>query len=77
MQNLAHYYSKNYENGWNDFAAWLMVLLFIGLIALLVYLFLQGLSNKGSTALDEAKKRYAKGEITKKQLDEIRKELNK
>lgn len=81
MQNLAHYYSKDYGNGWNDFAAWLTMLLFIGVLALLVYLLIQGVSGKGpstlDSALDEARKRYAKGEINKKQLDEIRKELKK
>lgn len=74
--NLAHYYSSEYSHGHGDY--WLGVLLALVFIALLVTLIAVLLRGVGTgQALDEAKRRYARGEITKKQLDEIKKELKK
>ncbi len=61
--------------------AWIFRLVFIGLI---VWLIIHALSNNKTdintfnqpeTALDILKKRYAKGEITKEQFDQIKKDI--
>ncbi len=56
--------------GWN-------MLFWIIIILLLVYFFIKYFSegNFGSNSLEILKKRYAKGEITKKQFDQMKKDL--
>lgn len=60
------------------FGGMLMGIIFIGLIALLIYLLVRSL--KGSdrpleTPLDILKKRYARGEITKEDFDRLKKDI--
>jgi putative membrane protein len=53
-----------------------MWILLIAIIAIAVYFFVkQSQGVRDESALDIAKKRYAKGEITKAELDEIKKNL--
>jgi len=59
-----------------------MIIFWILIIVLIVYLIRgeMGSSHKqlghtGETSMDLLKKRYAKGEITKKEFDEIKKDL--
>jgi mono/diheme cytochrome c family protein/uncharacterized membrane protein len=60
---------------------WIMWILMIVLIVLVVYVLARGLTPGGpaspphETALDILKKRYARGEITKAQFDEMKKDL--
>lgn len=59
------------------FGGMFMWIIFIALIAVVVYFLIKqskGMSH-GESALDIAKKRYARGEITKEELDEIKKNL--
>ncbi|WP_415230770.1 SHOCT domain-containing protein [Psychromonas sp.] len=55
----------------------MMVLFYVMLVFLLVYLFrhLIGKGFKKETALDILNKRYASDEITKEQLDEMKKNI--
>lgn len=75
-----HYYNPiidGYNNGWGVWmmAFWLVVVVVIG------YAVIRLLNNHGATTgtkidpVDIAKERYAKGEITKDQFAEIKKEL--
>jgi putative membrane protein len=78
-------FSQPYHHmgGWHTFG-WtggVMIILWIVLIAALVFAFVQ-LVNKGNlsavpkeSALDILKKRYAKGEITKEEFERMKKEL--
>jgi putative membrane protein len=60
---------------------WIMWLLIVAIIVLVVYLLVRGSWSGGpgptphETALDILKKRYARGEITKEQFDEMKKDL--
>lgn len=71
---------------WGDFGGWWMVLGMIfmvifwgGIIALVVWVIRrmtrQGPSSDGRTPLDIAKERYARGEITREQFEQIKKDL--
>ena len=73
---FAHYYGSDYHHGSGDYL-WglLFAVLFIALSIFLVVFLARGL-HKTDDNLDVAKKRYAKGEIDKKQYEEIKKELS-
>ncbi len=71
MGNYPAYY--NYNSFWN--VLWLIFL--IGVIVLIIW-FIYKFTSKGKkseTPIDILQKRYAKGEIIKKQLEEMKKEL--
>lgn len=66
--------------GYWGFFGWLfMVLFWAAVILVIVYLFRQirgpAVPAAGETALDVLKRRYASGEITKEQFDEMKKEI--
>ena len=54
-------------------------LLFIGAIVWLIRSLTGGVSgqNRESQALETLKQRYAKGEVSKKEFDQIKKDINK
>jgi putative membrane protein len=60
----------------------LMMVFYIGLILIIGYVIYVLLKNakiiggEGSTAADILKRRYAKGEITKEQFDEMKKNIS-
>ncbi|MBI2135477.1 SHOCT domain-containing protein [Candidatus Woesearchaeota archaeon] len=55
----------------------LFMLLFWGLIIWIAVTFINGFStSKDENSLDIIKKRYAKGEITKKQYEQMKKEIS-
>lgn len=62
--------------GFGGFAMWIIV---IALVAIIIYLAIQKekaiKSEEKETPLDILKKRYAKGEITKKEFDSMKKDL--
>ena len=68
-----HMYGYPYPN---DIWAWLMMALmtlaFIGVVVFIAHLL--GRSDKNDP-LEEAKRRYARGEISKKELEKIKKDL--
>ena len=73
MGNYPTYYG--YNNFWN--ILWLIFL--IGIIVLIIWL-IYNFTKKGKeseTPINILQKRYAKGEINKKQFDEMKKELRK
>ncbi len=70
---------------WWAFGGVSMILLWVGLIALLVWVVMRiarGSSNGGGggesrkDALDIARERYAKGEITKEEFEQIKKDIS-
>lgn len=83
MNSIAHGYGTDeLSHGYSDNAwGWLPMIVMMIIVALGVVLLVrfassnQTQTNK-SSALDILKQRYAKGEITKKQFDEIKKDLN-
>lgn len=64
----------HWEGHWFG-GGFMMVLFYIILVFIVVYLFRHSLGkrSKNENALDILNKRYAAGEITKEQLDEIKK----
>jgi len=73
MGNYPSYYGYGYNSFWN--ILWSIFL--IGVIALVVW-FIYKLTKKGKgseTPINILQKRYAKGEINKKQFEEIKKEM--
>lgn len=76
-----HYFDYGYMMGWG-WGGWILMILWwlillFGLTALIHYLISGSSSKKNSpkSALDILKERYAKGEISKKEFEEIKKEL--
>ncbi|HVS58605.1 MAG TPA: SHOCT domain-containing protein [Candidatus Saccharimonadales bacterium] len=81
-----YYYDHQMMDGWNGNSPWgwlfglLMMVLFV-LVAVLVLRYLAREWHKGNdgksgeTAMDILQKRYAAGEIDKKEYDEKRKDL--
>jgi len=62
----------------NGFGGMFMGIIFIGLIALLIYLLARASKGGGRTAetpLEILKKRYARGEITKEDFDRMKKDI--
>ena len=75
MGSYPTYYSYGYNSFWN--IPWLIFL--IGLIALIIWIIYK-LTRKGKeseTPINILQKRYAKGEINKKQFEEMKKEIGK
>jgi putative membrane protein len=66
--------------GWSPWLSWLLTFIIGGsLIALVIWLIFGSSQHKPTTetsALDLVKKRYAKGEITKEEYDQYRKDLS-
>ena len=67
--------------GWGWAFSWVpMILLWVGLIILLVWVVMKivkGSSNESKgDALDIARERYAKGEISKEEFEQIKKDLS-
>lgn len=66
--------------GWWAFGGVSMILLWVGLIILLVWVVMKivkGSSNESKgDALDIARERYAKGEISKEEFEQIKKDLS-
>jgi len=72
----------NMMGGWNGFGllGWIPMLLFwilliLGVVALLRYLGRSGQQQENKTPLEILKKRYAGGEINKKEFEEMKKDL--
>ncbi len=64
---------------WWGFGGIIMILFWVGLVALIVWVVMK-LSKGGETSskrdpLDIAKERYAKGEISKEEFEQIKKDL--
>lgn len=77
---------RYYGDGWCMMGPWfggaLMWIVIILLVALLIYLFIRSTKQPSppreagaETPLDIAKKRYARGEITKAEFEEMKKDL--
>ncbi|MBI2074691.1 MAG: SHOCT domain-containing protein [Candidatus Levybacteria bacterium] len=67
--------------GWFGIFGWLSMLIFwilliLGVVALIRYLGKSGLSRDAKTPLEILKKRYASGEINKKEFEEKKKDLS-
>jgi len=61
-----------FAGGGHMFIFWILLL---GVVIWLVFSFKNSNQNQPESALDIAKKRYAKGELTKAELDEIKRNL--
>jgi putative membrane protein len=73
---------------WYDFGWWgmglgmlIMIIFWAGLIALITWIVVKlvrsGQKPSSQTPLEVAKTRYAKGEITKKEFEQLKKDLSK
>lgn len=75
------YYNGHMMNGYNS--GWGIIMIFFWLIILLIVFYIvlrlvknhESISNTKTDPIDIAKERFAKGEITKEQFAEIKKEL--
>jgi putative membrane protein len=71
------------DYGWGMGFGWLFMIIFWALVILgVVYIFKMisersRLAEKGETALDILKKRYAKGEISKEEFEKMKNDLTK
>lgn len=70
---------------WGDSGGWgwwlfvpMMIVFWIGVVALIVWLARQwgSSSQRSSDAIEIARQRYARGEISSEQFDQIRRDLN-
>src|SRR3989344_1488126 len=66
-------YLSSYDYGYGNYVRMLIFIALIGVIWWLSYKF--GIKKSTETSLGILKKRFAKGEITKKQFDDIKKEM--
>ena len=68
-----------WDGWWWVFGGVPMILLWIGIIVLIVWIVIKIAKSSGteskSNALDIAKERYAKGEISKEEFDQIKKDI--
>ncbi len=68
-----------WDGWWWAFGGVPMILLWIGIIVLIVWVVMKIAKSSGteskSNAFDIAKERYAKGEISKEEFDQIKKDL--
>ena len=73
---------------WYEFGWWgmglgmlIMIIFWVGLIALITWIVVKlvrsGQQPSSQTPLEVAKTRYAKGEITKKEFEQLKKDLSK
>lgn len=75
--------SMHWDFGWGMGFGWLFMVLFWALVILGVVFIFKMVSErsrpgeKGETALDILKKRYAKGEITKEDFERMKEDLMK
>jgi putative membrane protein len=79
-------WGQGFSWGWMFFGGFMMILFWGGIIALIV-LAVRGLTGSGSSTVNSApantsgsalrivKERYARGEITKEEYDEMRRDL--
>jgi putative membrane protein len=73
----------HWDYGWGMGFGWLFMVLFWALVILGVVFIFKMISDrsrpaeKGETALDILKKRYAKGEITKEEFERMKDDLMK
>jgi len=81
MDYFAHGYmmdGRDYGHG-ESVWGWILMLLVMGLLVLaavvIVRLVSSGSNNTANDAMDTLKHRYAKGEITKKQFEEMKKDI--
>ncbi|MFH0978451.1 MAG: SHOCT domain-containing protein [Candidatus Woesearchaeota archaeon] len=71
-------YDYGYGHGWGSFGAFWMIVFWAALIWFIVWLVRRSdwHSMRGTESLEIVRQRYAKGDITKKQFDEMKKDLN-
>jgi len=73
------WYMHNFGGGWMIFGGIIMLLFWAGLIALIVWgvskLTRQHVSAGKQSPLDIARERYAKGEISREEFEQIKKDL--
>jgi len=78
-QELLHTGVNKYMHGPSGWGYFILVVLIIGLLLLMIWAIFQWFrffNKKGDkTACDIAEERYAKGEISKKELNEIKEEI--
>ncbi len=68
-------YGNGYDIWWFVFMLLMMVLVVVGVIVVIRYLVRSTDNDREGTALELLKKRYAKGEIDKREFEEKRKVL--
>jgi putative membrane protein len=65
--------------GWIDLGVFHMglfwILVILGIVVLVKWLASSGASRTGSRALDILKERYAKGELTREQFDQMKRDV--
>ncbi|MBI2548183.1 hypothetical protein HYW21_02430 [Candidatus Woesearchaeota archaeon] len=76
MGSSPSYYGYGYNGFWNIIVSLIFLVGTIALIIWLIYKFTKK-GKESETPMTILQKRYAKGEINKKQLDEMKKELSK
>ena len=73
------YWGNGAIGGWGIFGVVMMVLFWVAVIVLVVWGIKQFTKEKTTTskgALDIAKERYAKGEISKEEFEQIKRDLS-
>jgi putative membrane protein len=73
------YWGNGAIGGWGIFGMVLMVVFWVAIIALVIWgikRFTQEKTTTSKGALDIAKERYAKGEISKEEFEQIKRDLS-